>query len=161
MRNIKKKLLSLGLTAAMVASYTPATIFADEVGNQGNIIEVSTYQELKEALGYNKYDAEKGAFVATEGTAKLLTDNGIETEKVRKIKENHPNILDLIENGEIDIVVNTPTKGNDASRDGFKIRRMAIEHSIPVITSIDTLIAITRIEGTNLKIKDLDVITLG
>ena len=63
MRNIKKKLLSLGLTAAMVACYTPATIFADEVGNQGNIIEVSTYQELKEALGYNKYDEEKGAFV--------------------------------------------------------------------------------------------------
>ena len=87
MKNIKKKLLSLGLTAAMVASYTPATIFADEFGNQGNIIEVSTYQELKEALGYNKYDAEKGAFVATEGTAKegdtikLTADLIAETDK--------------------------------------------------------------------------------
>ena len=95
MRNIKKKLLSLGLTAAMVASYTPATIFADEVGNQGNIIEVSTYQELKEALGYNKYDAEKGAFVATEGTAKegdtikLTADLIAETDKQiqKEIKE--------------------------------------------------------------------------
>ena len=87
MRNIKKKLLSLGLTAAMVACYTPATILADEVGNQGNIIEVSTYQELKEALGYNKYDEEKGAFVATEGTAKegdtikLTADLIAETDK--------------------------------------------------------------------------------
>lgn len=87
MKNIKKKLLSLGLTAAMVASYTPATIFADEIGNQGNVIEVSTYQELKEALGYNKYDAEKGAFVATEGTAKegdtikLTADLIAETDK--------------------------------------------------------------------------------
>ena len=87
MKNIKKKLLSLGLTAAMVACYTPATIFADEVGNQGNVIEVSTYQELKEALGYNKYDAEKGAFVATEGTAKegdtikLTADLIAETDK--------------------------------------------------------------------------------
>ena len=87
MRNIKKKLLSLGLTAAMVACYTPATILADEVGNQGNIIEVSTYQELKEALGYNKYDAKKGAFVATEGTAKegdtikLTADLIAETDK--------------------------------------------------------------------------------
>lgn len=131
-------------------------------GSAKRILATLNNKDKKEFLPIAKKLNELGySFVATEGTAKLLTDNGIETEKVRKIKENHPNILDLIENGEIDIVVNTPTKGNDASRDGFKIRRMAIEHSIPVITSIDTLIAITRIEGTNLKIKDLDVITLG
>ncbi|MFR4582552.1 carbamoyl-phosphate synthase large subunit [Clostridium cadaveris] len=99
-------------------------------------------------------------FVATSGTATLLREAGIEVTEVRKINEDKPNILDLIENGEIDIVVNTPTKGNDSSRDGFKIRRTAIERSIPVITSIDTLIAITRIEGKDIKIKDLDAISL-
>ena len=99
-------------------------------------------------------------FVATSRTAALLREAGIEVTEVRKINEEKPNILDLIENGEIDLVVNTPTKGNDSSRDGFKIRRTAIERSIPVITSIDTLIAITRIEGKDIKIKDLDVISL-
>jgi len=57
---------------------------------------------------------------------------------VKKISEGVPNILDLIRSGMINLVINTPTKANDATRDGFRIRRAAIEASVPVLTSLDT-----------------------
>ncbi|WP_027632471.1 carbamoyl-phosphate synthase large subunit [Clostridium hydrogeniformans] len=99
-------------------------------------------------------------FLATKGTCEMLKSNGIEAEEVKKIKDGNPNILDLIEQGEIDLVINTPTKGNDSTRDGFNIRRSAIEHSIPVVTSIDTLNAMIEIESINVNVEALDVISL-
>ncbi|TCK92380.1 carbamoyl-phosphate synthase large subunit [Natranaerovirga hydrolytica] len=77
-------------------------------------------------------------FVATEGTAKRLEASGLKVKQVKKINEGVPNILDLVRSGMVDIVINTPTKANDARRDGFMIRRAAIESSVPVLTSLDT-----------------------
>ncbi len=77
-------------------------------------------------------------FVATDGTANVLEAAGIQVGRVKKISEGVPNILDLIRSGMIDIVINTPTKANNVSRDGFRIRRAAIEASVPVLTSLDT-----------------------
>ena len=51
-------------------------------------------------------------------------------------------IIDLIESGKINFVINTPTKGKQANRDGFKIRRMAVECKIPCFTSLDTVNAL-------------------
>ena len=82
------------------------------------------------ALGYR--------FLATEGTAKVLEAAGIDVQHVKKISEGVPNILDMIRSGLIDVVINTPTKANDATRDGFRIRRAAIEATVPVMTSLDT-----------------------
>mgnify|MGYP002531497178 CR=1 FL=1 len=87
-------------------------------------------RDMKE-LGYT--------FVATEGTAKTLKDNGIDADIVNRVEEARPNILDAIRNKQVDIVINTPTKGNDSTRDGFKIRRTATEFSTEVMTSLDTL----------------------
>lgn len=85
-------------------------------------------------------------FVATEGTAKALRENGIEAKVVNRVEEARPNILDVIRNKQVDIVINTPTKGNDSTRDGFKIRRTATEFSTEVMTSLDTLKALVEVK---------------
>lgn len=84
-------------------------------------------------------------FIATEGTAEFLTDMGFKVKKVMKLKEGQPNILDVIKNREVDMVINTPTKGNDSHRDGFILRRTAIENNILVLTSIDTVKALVEV----------------
>ncbi|ETJ15620.1 Carbamoyl-phosphate synthase large chain, partial [human gut metagenome] len=66
-------------------------------------------------------------FIATQGTCKLLEEAGIKVEEVRKINESEPNILDVVKHREVDLVINTPTKGNDSNRDGFLIRRAAVD----------------------------------
>ena len=85
-------------------------------------------------------------FVATEGTAESLKENGIEATIVNRVEESRPNILDVIRNKQVDIVINTPTKGNDSTRDGFKIRRTATEFSTEVMTSLDTLKALVEVK---------------
>lgn len=77
-------------------------------------------------------------FVATEGTAASLAEMGLTVRTINRIDQESPNILDLLYNGQADLVINTPTKGNDSSRDGFTMRRAAAERNIPVYTSLDT-----------------------
>ncbi|KXB57575.1 carbamoyl-phosphate synthase large subunit [Lachnoanaerobaculum saburreum] len=82
------------------------------------------------ALGYTIY--------STKGTAKVLNDNGINAIVIRKLEEEGPNILDLILSHEIDIVIDVPMRGIAGSKDGFIIRRNAIETGVNVLTSTDT-----------------------
>lgn len=96
-------------------------------------------------------------FIATENTAKLLSNNGIEVKKIRKMKEESPNIIDVIKNEEVDLVINTPTKGNDSTRDGFHIRRLAVERNIEVITSLDTFRAMTYVKKKDINDDKLEV----
>jgi carbamoyl-phosphate synthase large subunit len=102
------------------------------------------------ALGYEIF--------ATEGTAEALTDNGIPATTIRKIDQDHPNILDLIMSHEIDMVINTPTLGRDKTRDGFLIRRTSIETGVTCFTAIDTAAALlTSMENANEEITLVDV----
>ncbi len=78
--------------------------------------------------------------VATRGTAKFLRKNGIEVEGVKKIAEGRPNIEDYIKNGEIDLIINTPI-GKGPKFDEYKIRRQAIIHQVPIITTIPGALA--------------------
>ncbi|WP_319372016.1 carbamoyl-phosphate synthase large subunit [uncultured Ilyobacter sp.] len=95
---------------------------------------------------------------STLGTQKFLEKHGITAEKVNKISEENPNILDKLKNREIDLLINTATKANDAMRDGFRIRRTAIEYGVEVLTSLDTLNAILNIMEKNIHLnKDLKV----
>ena len=82
------------------------------------------------ALGYIIY--------STKGTAKVLNDNGVNAIVIRKLEEEGPNILDLILSHEIDIVIDVPMRGIAGSKDGFIIRRNAIETGVNVLTSTDT-----------------------
>ncbi|NLT15661.1 MAG: carbamoyl-phosphate synthase large subunit [Clostridiales bacterium] len=79
---------------------------------------------------------------ATSGTADAFRDVGIETITVRKIYESENNGLSLIESGRIDYVISTSTRGRIPTRDSVKIRRKAVERSIPCLTSIDTANAV-------------------
>jgi len=109
-------------------------------------------KDMKE-LGYT--------FVATEGTAKALKDNGIDADIVNRVEESRPNILDAIRNKQVDIVINTPTKGNDSTRDGFKIRRTATEFSTEVMTSLDTLKALVEVKKKEIKDVGLEVYNIA
>lgn len=79
---------------------------------------------------------------STRGTARILNDKGIKAFPVRKLEQESPNILDLILGHEIDIVIDIPAQGNVKSRDGFVIRRNAVETGVNVLTSLDTAAAL-------------------
>jgi carbamoyl-phosphate synthase large subunit len=80
--------------------------------------------------------------VATGGTADTLEQAGLRVTRVNKLSEGSPNILDLIRNGEAHFVVNTLTKGKTPERDGFRIRREAVENGVVCMTSLDTVNAL-------------------
>jgi carbamoyl-phosphate synthase large subunit len=84
-------------------------------------------------------------FLATEGTAKVLKENGIKCKVVKKISEGVPNIIDTIRSGVVDLIIDIPKKANNQNTDGFKIRRTAIESSITLITSMDTVAAMADV----------------
>ena len=90
-----------------------------------------------EALGYKIY--------ATRSTAKYLQEHGVNALRVNKITQESPNVMDLILGHKIDLVIDTPTQGNgDKTRDGFLIRRNAIETGVYCITAMDTANALAR-----------------
>lgn len=86
--------------------------------------------------------------IATEGTAAALIEEGIHVTTVHKLTEGVPNILDLIRNGEAHFVINTLTKGKEPERDGFRIRREAVENGIVCMTSLDTVRALLNMLQT-------------
>ena len=96
--------------------------------------------------------------LATEGTAKFLQNHGIEVEKVNKIGEGRPNLLDRIKNNEIDLVINTPV-GKDPRTDEYKIRRQVIASSVSVMTTIQgakaALAAIRACKDNGLDVKSI------
>ncbi|KAB0577168.1 carbamoyl-phosphate synthase large subunit [Fusobacterium naviforme] len=98
---------------------------------------------------------------STRGTAKLLNDNGVKALAVRKIEQEHPNLLDLILGHEIDLVIDTPPSGADRAKDGFIIRRNAIETGVNVLTSLDTAAALaTSLEQRAEELTLIDIATL-
>ena len=94
---------------------------------------------------------------ATKGTQKFLAENGVESTLVNRIGEESPNINDVLKNREVDLLINTPTKANDAQRDGFKMRTTAIEYGVDVLTSLDTINAILRMQDSHIDESKLDV----
>lgn len=83
-----------------------------------------------EKLGYIIY--------ATRSTAAALREAGVKARQVNKINQESPTVMDLILGHRIDLVIDTPTQGRDKSRDGFLIRRTAIETGVNCLTSLDT-----------------------
>ena len=89
---------------------------------------------------------------ATKSTAEALNAAGVKAIPVRKIEQESPNLLDLILGHEIDLVIDIPAQGAEHSRDGFVIRRNAIETGVNVLTAIDTAKAlITSLENTDIQ----------
>lgn len=93
---------------------------------------------------------------ATEGTAKYFNQQGIPTKIGYKIGEEEINLIDLIQKGKVQYVVNTTTKGKQAERDGFQIRRMSVENGVPCLTSMDTVEAVLKvIESMSFKMETM------
>ncbi len=86
--------------------------------------------------------------IATSGTAKALEEAGIKVTVIHKLTEGVPNILDLIRSGQAHFVVNTFTKGKTPARDGFRIRREAVENGVVCMTSLDTVEALLTMLDT-------------
>ena len=95
--------------------------------DKGEAIEIA---RRFEKLDYTIY--------ATRSTAQALKDAGVKTRKVNKINQESPTVMDLILGHKIDLVIDTPTQGRDKTRDGFMIRRTAIETGVNCLTSLDT-----------------------
>jgi carbamoyl-phosphate synthase large subunit len=81
--------------------------------------------------------------VATRGSAAAISRMGIPVERLNKLGEGSPHVVDWIENGDVDLVINTPT-GTAARSDGYEIRRAAVGRGIPCITTISGGMAATR-----------------
>ena len=145
---------------ALYKGFVAANMYPSK--KKGKILATINKHDKAEFLPIAKELAKAGyKFVATEGTSKLLKEAGIEVEQVRKLHEAEPNILDVVKNKEVDLVVNTPTKGNDSKRDGFLIRRAAVERNIGVITALDTLRAIAEVKVEEIENKDLEVFNMA
>ena len=145
---------------ALYKGFVAANMYPSK--KKGKILATINKHDKAEFLPIAKELAKAGyKFVATEGTSKLLKEAGIEVEQVRKLHETAPNILDVVKNKEVDLVVNTPTKGNDSKRDGFLIRRAAVERNIGVITALDTLRAIAEVKVEEIENKDLEVFNMA
>ncbi len=131
------------------------------VSKTGSILITVRDKDKEEVLPIAKKFKEKGFIIySTIGTAKYLKEHGIDAIVVEKIWEGKDSIIDLIQSGKINFVVNTPTKGKQANRDGFKIRRLAVECKIPCFTSLDTVNALYKAINDNVEEKDLEVVDI-
>ena len=98
-----------------------------------------------------RFEAQGYRIFATRGTANVLTENGIKVTRTNKLEQPSPNLMDLILGHKIDVVIDTPPQGVEHQKDGFVIRRNAIETGVNVLTSLDTAEAlVTSLENTDL-----------
>ena len=118
-----------------------------------NMIMTVKDEDKEEAVEIGRRFAEIGYKIfATAGTAETLKNAGVKAIAVNKIEQESPNLMDLILGHKIDLVIDTPPQGVEHSKDGFVIRRSAIETGVNVLTAIDTAKAlITSLENTDIK----------
>ena len=118
-----------------------------------NMILTVRDEDKEEAVKIGRRFADIGYRIfATRGTAHALQEAGVKVIAVNKIEQESPNLMDLILGHKIDLVIDTPPQGADRSKDGFVIRRSAIETGVNVLTAIDTAEAlITSLENTDIK----------
>ena len=109
------------------------------------------------AAGFSKLGYE---IYATRGTAEVLKNNGVEVTQVNKLEQAAPTLMDLLLAHNIDLVIDTPSKGAGKSKDGFLIRRVAIETGVSVITALDTATALLR-SLTNSHKDELEMIDIA
>jgi len=132
----------MGIDSTFEAALAKALLAADmALPPRGAVLLSLADQTKAEAIPVIQRLAERGyKLYATEGTAALIRRLGLEVAEVTKrLNEGHPNVVDIIQQGLVDVVINTPEGSQTATiKDGFYIRRAAVEKRIPCFTSIDT-----------------------
>lgn len=131
------------------------------IPKSGNILITVRDKDKEEMLPLAKKLFNKGFKIyATKGTATLLKNNGMDVKVVEKIWEGAESIPNLLQLGKINFIINTPTRGKESNRDGFKIRRLAAESKIPCFTSLDTANALyDAIEDTKSE-EEIDIVDI-
>ncbi|MEM2177120.1 MAG: carbamoyl-phosphate synthase large subunit [Archaeoglobaceae archaeon] len=125
----------------------------------GNVLISVKDLDKPKIIGLAKRFAELGFKIfATEKTAKFLKEHGVEVEVAFKVSQGRPNIVDMIINGQIDLIINTPS-GKTGKTEGYEIRRAAVEYGVPYITTIPGAIAavkaIETVKKGELKVKSI------
>lgn len=141
-----EKALYKGLTAAGI-----------KIKDYGRVLFTIDDKNKEAALALVKGFSDVGfSILATEGTGTYFEEHGLKVKKVGKIDNSEYSVLDAIQNGDVDIVINTTTKGKSSEKDGFKIRRKATEHGVICFTSLDTANALLRvIESMSFRVQGL------
>ena len=131
------------------------------IPKKGNVLITVRDKDKDEMLPLAKKLYNRGfGIYATKGTATLLRNNGIEVNVVEKIWEGAESIPNLLQEGKINFIINTPTRGKESNRDGFKIRRLAVESKVPCFTSLDTANALyDAIEDINTE-EEIEVVDM-
>ena len=112
----------------------------------GRIIITVKDEDKQEILSIARGFEEMGVeLYGTSGTCQALNDAGIECKRVNRVSQSHPNILDMIASGTVDLIINTPTRGRKHDSDGFQIRRSAVEHGVGCVTAVDTARALLTV----------------
>ncbi|WP_223066393.1 carbamoyl-phosphate synthase large subunit [Paenibacillus caui] len=120
-----------------------------KIPTTGAIIATVADKDKAEAIELLKGFYKLGyKIIATGGTASALEDEGLVVTTVNKLSEGTPNILDMIRGGQAHFVINTLTKGKEPARDGFRIRREAVENGVFCMTSLDTAAALLNMLET-------------
>ena len=141
-----QKALYKGLTAAGI-----------KIKDYGRVLFTIDDKNKEAALSLAKGFSDVGfSILATEGTRIYFEEHELKVKKVGKIDNSEYSVLDAIQNGDVDIVINTTTKGKSSEKDGFKIRRKATEHGVICFTSLDTANALLRvIESMSFRVQEL------
>ena len=127
----------MGIDHAFGIAFAKAQLAAGQLLPRKGKVFISVKNRDKRAIIFIAKKLSDFGFqiVATRGTAKALSQNGIPVEVVYKVHEGRPNIVDLIKNREIDLIINTPT-GHRPKQDQVSIRAVAVAHNVPLITTI-------------------------
>lgn len=163
--NLGPEMKSTGEVLGIAGTYDEALIKAFygagvHLITDGNVIITVKDQDKEEVLPIARGLHELGwKIFTTVKTGDFLEKNGVPSTRLSKIGMAKPDILDTILSGKIDLVINTPSKGVAHNRDGYKIRRNAVEAGIPCLTSLDTanafLTCAQHVEATNLSVVDI------
>lgn len=128
-----------------------------KIPTQGSILFTVADKHKAEAANFAKRFSDIGfRIIGTTGTAQYFNDHNISTDVIHKLDEDDDNLVELIQKGGIQFVVNTLTIGKKPERDGFRIRRASVENSVPCLTSMDTVEALLKvIESRSFEIKTI------
>jgi carbamoyl-phosphate synthase large subunit len=151
----------MGIDHNMGLAFFKAELSADNSLPLDGIVFISVKDEDKAAVAVAaKKLMDAGlSIIATDGTAKYLNKSGISVERINKIFNGSPNVLDYMKRGEVKLIINTPTT-KQSVRDGFEIRRSAVDYHVPYITTIQaaqaSADAIVMAKKDRITIKALD-----
>jgi carbamoyl-phosphate synthase large subunit len=135
----------MGIDRSFGIAFAKSQISTNQVFPTSGSVFISVNDEDKDTIIGIARNLSKLGFniISTRGTGDTLEEKGIKCHKVLKIREGRPNVLDMIKNGEIDLIINTP-EGRIARSDGYYLRTAAVLHNVPSVTTISGASALVQ-----------------